>query len=253
MNTENKRVIVLLFLIAFGLAACTNKKDDVSPQPANVQVHFNFLHHVGSQEIVFNTIQYTNAFGNLYSIETLKYFISDITFHRADGSMLILDEAHYVDAQDGTTLLFSPQTQILSGDYTSVSFIFGLNEEKNVNGRFLNPPESNMEWPLAMGPGYHYMKLEGKIDSTGVINNYQAHTGATMGNQNFIEIDLPNSTFNAGASGTTISIKMNINNWWVSPNTLDLNLMTMMMGNQEMQVKLHDNGEEDVFTIFSIE
>ncbi len=253
MKTKNKWVIVLLFFLAVGLASCTNKKDDINAQPANVQVDFDFLHFVGSQELEFNTIKYTNAFGNLYSVATLKYFISDITLHRADGSMLIIDEEHYVDALDESTLIFSPQTSVPSGDYTAVSFIFGLNEEKNVNGRFLNPPESNMEWPLAMGPGYHYMKLEGKIDSSGVINNYQAHTGATMGNQNFIRVNLSNSAFNAGASGTTISIKMNINNWWVSPNTLDLNLMTMIMGDQEMQVKLHDNGKEDVFTVFSIE
>ena len=35
---------------------------------------------------------------------------------------------------------------------------------------------------------------------------------------------------------------MDINQWWVDPNTIDLNDMTMVMGNLEKQQKLHDNG-----------
>ena len=30
-----------------------------------------------------------------------------------------------------------------------------------------------MEWPPALGEGYHYMKLEGKFDSTDLVKNYQ--------------------------------------------------------------------------------
>ena len=40
---------------------------------------------------------------------------------------------------------------------------------------------------------------------------------------------------------------MNINNWWVNPNMLDLNTMSGIMGNQQMQIKLKENGN-DVFT-----
>jgi hypothetical protein len=35
---------------------------------------------------------------------------------------------------------------------------------------------------------------------------------------------------------------MDINKWWQDPYTLDLNEITMVMGNQEIQQKLHDNG-----------
>jgi hypothetical protein len=36
---------------------------------------------------------------------------------------------------------------------------------------------------------------------------------------------------------------MDINKWWQDPNTIDLNDITMVMGNQEIQQILHDNGE----------
>lgn len=249
-----KNFIILFSLAAvLGLFSCTNKSDDVNPQPAQSSIIFSFNHFVGSQIADFNSIKYTNAYGNMYSIETLKYFVSDIALYTSDGGIVLIDDEHYVDARDESTWVFDPEIKISTGEYIAVSFIFGLNEEKNISGSYTNPPESNMEWPMAMGGGYHYMKLEGKHDSAGVTKNYQAHTGATMGNQNYIRVSLPNSGFIATGAGVQIAFKMNINNWWVSPNTLDLNEITSIMGNQPMQVKLHDNGKEDVFSIYSIE
>jgi hypothetical protein len=240
--------VLLLSIAAFLLVSC-NKDDDDTPQ--EVQVTFSFKHYVGNEEVEYNNVKYTNAFGNLYSVATLKYFISDIRLTRMDGSEFFFDMEHYVDGLDNTTLNFTPDQKIQPGEYSSISFIFGLNEEKNVNGRFPNPPESNMEWPLALGTGYHYMKLEGKIDSSGTISNYQAHTGPTNGNQNFIEVTIPIFSINATGESAEFVIKMDINKWWENPNTFDLNEMTMVMGNQEVQQKLHDNGV-DVFSLMNI-
>lgn len=249
----NKQIFTFLILGAVILASCSKNPDNVNMRPATADLEFSFSHFVGSQVVDFNAIKFTNAYGNLYSIETLKYFISDISLQKADGGVIFIDDEHYVDATDDATLNYNPGIKIPTGDYIGISFIFGLSEEKNVSGRFVNPPESNMEWPLAMGGGYHYMKLEGKTDSSGAINNFQAHTGPTMGNQNYIRVTLANSGFTATGAGVGITLKMNVNNWWVSPNTLDLNDVTMIMGNQAMQVKLHDNGKEDVFSILTIE
>lgn len=246
------RILSLLVVIGL-LSACTKKSDDVNPQPAQESISFQMAHFVGSQELQTNTIKYTNAIGNVYSVETLKYFISDIVLNTPEGGMILIDEAHYVDIFDPTTLVFAPEVTIPTGEYTSITFIFGLDEEKNVPGEFPNPPENNMEWPPALGTGYHYMKLEGKFDSADIVKNYQCHTGPTNNNQNYITVTLPNSGFVATGSGTTITLAMDINNWWVSPNTLDLNNMSMVMGNQPMQVQLHDNGRENVFSVVSIE
>jgi hypothetical protein len=252
MITKKMKLAVLLLMSGLAVVSCSKKKDDVNPQPVSGAISFNFAHFVGSAELMKNTIQYTNAAGNLYSVETLKYFISDIRLYRADGTSHLIDEEFYVDAMDETTWK-RPSIQVPVGEYESISFIFGLNEKKNVTGAFPNPPENAMEWPVPMGGGYHYMKLEGKIDSSGTIKNYQCHTGPTDGNPNYITVGLNNSGFTLDTTNRTVTIKMNINNWWVSPNTLDLNDMTMIMGNQAMQEKLQANGKEDVFSILSIE
>lgn len=252
MHTLNKTHLTFLLglMLILTLPAC-NKNNDEKPQPATATLNLKFEHFVGDDPLSFNQIIYTNAFGNLYSVETLKYFISDIKLTSAQGSEYFISTEHYLDGQDPATLLFETGATVPLGEYSSVSFIFGLNKEKNLPGLFPNAPESNMEWPPAMGTGYHYMKLEGKVDSSGVINNFQAHTGPTMNNQNFIELTLPNSSFTVSGNSTTIIIRMDINQWWANPNTLDLNTVTGIMGNQEMQVKLKANGE-NVFSFGGI-
>ncbi len=217
-----------------------------------VSLSFEFAHKIGDETLEFDNIKYTNAAGNDYSVITLMYFISDITLHRSNGETVLIDEEHYVDAADATTLSFAIEDEILSGDYSQISFVFGLNESKNISGSFPNAPENNMEWPLAMGDGYHYMKLEGKFDSTGDIENYQCHTGPTMGNQYYVDVVLSESSFTAIGNDMTIEIVMDINGWWENPNTIDLSDVSMIMDNETMQQNLTENGA-DVFSLGTVE
>ncbi len=248
----NKSSVLLSALLAVTVlfSACDDD-DDVELKDAQLNVKFS--HVVGGMDpLVQSTIEYENAFGNMYSVETLRYFVSDFLLVDEDGNEVRINEAHYVDAFDTGTHVFQPAEKIPAGKYVSVSFIFGLDEEMNVPGKFPNPPESNMEWPLAMGSGYHYMKLEGKVDSAGTVNNFQAHTGPTMGNQNYIEVTLPGSAFTFGPDGQTLTIFMDINKWWSTPHLINLSQVTGIMGNQAMQEKLKANGQ-DVFGFGGIE
>jgi hypothetical protein len=252
--TSKRYLLLFLLFIIVGLLVISCKKDeedDTPPPTPEVEVKFFFSNRVGTSTLNFDQIMYQNEFGNLYSVSTLQYFVSDIKLNKPDGNSVLIDAIHYVDGKDQNTLLFTPPTKVPAVDYSSISFIFGLSEEKNVTGAFPNPPESLMEWPVPMGGGYHYMKLEGKIDNDGVTENYQAHTGPTMGNPYFIEVTLPASAFTA-KDGLIITIGMDINNWWANPNTIDLNDMTSIMMNMDAQQKLKVNGA-DVFYLESIE
>jgi len=199
---------------------------------------------VGNQELEFDTIKYQNAYGNNYSVSTLKYFVSNIALHNSEGKYVI-DGIFYFDAKESSTVV--PTIKVPVGNYNKVTFTYGLDAADNQTGIFPNPPANLMEWPIAMGGGYHYMKLEGKVDSAGVINNFQAHTGPTMGNDNSFEVTLDDANFSCTCETKTITIQMDINQWWTNPNTLDLNLVTGIMGNQPMQEKMKANGN-DVFS-----
>ncbi len=237
-----KNILTFTTLLLFALSFVSCNKTSDTPIVRNVQVDFSFSHHIDGKAVIFDSIMYFNAKGNPYSVSTLKYFISDIRLNRKDGTSVHFDMEHYVDGRDEMTTVFRPDRMIPAGEYAEVTFIFGIDSVKNVAGRFPDPPENLMEWPLALGEGYHYMKLEGKLDSAGIIKNYQAHSGPSKGNHYYFSVTLPNSAFQATADQQTVDITMNINNWWVDPNTLDLNQMTMVMGNLDMQQKLKENG-----------
>jgi len=230
-------LLITLFASVLVISSC---KKETEKQDA--QLYFVFSHRVGSENLESDTLKYTNAAANKYSVSTLKYFISSISMTKSDGSNYVFDVAHYVDAFDPTTTTFILPNLAPAGEYESLSFIFGLNEDLNISGAFPNQPESNMEWPLPMGGGYHYMKLEGKFDSTNSVKNYQAHFGRLMESPHFFEITLPNISLNVDGLAITFNIKMDINKWWETPNTLDLNNMSGIMGNETVQQQLEQNG-----------
>ncbi len=235
---------ILTLLCATTLLSC--KKDDTETDST---INIQFDHKVGSDKLQFDTIMYTNASNNNYSVSTLEYFVSKFEFTKTDGTIISFDTIVYVDAKEEIGLALSGLI-LPVGEYSSLDFIFGLDDEDNVTGLFVNPPESNMEWPVPMGGGYHYMKLEGKFDSVSIVKNYQAHTGRLMATPHFIDInlDLGNSFSIGGGDEINLLLTMDINNWWQLPNNLDLNIMSSVMGNPSIQQKLMENGA-DVYSI----
>ncbi len=240
---------ILLAIVTVALIGC-KKDDDKSATPATVytQLKLNLLHMVDTSAVELDTIKYTNAAGNSYSVSRLRYIISDIYAHKgADSTLLKL--THFVDVSDSATFSGISLSQLANGSFDKLSFIFGLDTVKNVTGYFVNPPESTMAWPTPMGGGYHYMQLEGKYDSASVTKNYNTHTGPTMGNPYHFYVSLPSSSFTASGSTLNVNLTMNISNWYKTPNTYDFNTFgDRIMANPTAQTQLQQNGS-DVFSV----
>ena len=106
-----------------------------------------------------------------------------------------------------------------------------------------------MVWPITMGGGYHYMKLEGSFDNDIIIDNYNTHTGPTMGmdysfpNQSSISINVTDNTGNI-----SLDINMEINNWYQDPLTLSIT-ENGIMGDWASQQNLMINGMQNVFSV----
>lgn len=239
-----KRIIAIM-IAATALTSCSKNDDKATETNLIIQLS----HHVSGNALILNNSNYTNAFGNVYTVSRLQYFISDFRLVDTDGNTILIDTAYYVDATNEQSLILKPNTKIPLATYNEVQFVFGLNEAKNTNGAFPNPPENNMEWPIPLGGGYHYMKLEGKVVAGDSQNNFQAHTGPTNGNQNYISLSFDNLMLKAAASeDLVINIEMDINKWWETPHQLNLNEITMVMGNQPVQEQLKANGQQ-VFNV----
>ena len=255
--------VVLLLSVACKKKGCTDpqasnysslaKKDDGSCiYPATYSTTFNFKHEINGGPFLFDTILYGHPAGQPYSVETLKYFVSNIVLYKASGDSVYIDVEHYVDAEIPSTTILKFNQSIENTTYTGVAFIFGLDEVKNITGAFVNPPESLMEWPVPMGGGYHYMKMEGKYDSLGVIKNYNTHTGMSMGIPYHFQVYLPQS-FTVTKNQVSIDLKMELNNWYQNPTLYDFDVYgDAIMGNAAAQQAIHDNGT-DVFSLGNIE
>lgn len=244
MNFKAFTVLLISSLFVLLLTSC--KKENEDPKLSTLQI--DMLHFVKNDILKFNELIYENEFGNQYSVSRLQYFVSDFELVHEDGRTFKIDTAFYVDGLVPETQSLETNFQIPYGNYTTIRFVFGLDEARNTNGAYPNSPENNMEWPIPLGGGYHYMKLEGKVAAGEVQNNFQAHTGPTNGNQNYIEISLDGTSFLVDNPQALLVIGMDINKWWNNPNLLDLNEITMVMGNQAIQEKLRANGR-DVFHI----
>ena len=202
-----------------------------------------FTQTVHGSPLVLNEMIYTNQANDLYSVQTVRYLISDITLHAENGNSTVLDEVHFIDISiDSTLSLYIPA--IDSENYTSLSFTMGLDSIKNQNNSYLNENFfPSFAWPTFLGGGYHYMQLEGDFNT--VFNGYATHTGPTNGADYSFTKNFPVTT--DIISSNTITINMEINNWYSNPHMV--NLYDGIMENASIQELLKDNGIADVFSI----
>lgn len=240
----------LLFLLVSGLMLIISscKKDEVT----SVSPQFVFKHNVDGIALLRGVMNYTNLAGNQYQVDELQYFISEITLQKADGQLIKItsdSSIHYIDLDVPASLAWNPEVMVPAGDYTGISFVFGINEAKNKSGLFVNPPERDMFWPEMMGGGFHCMKMNGKWKATGeLIQPFNFHIGIGMNMagtefyQNHFTLTLPlNMQINETYS--KIDITMNIEKWFAAPNLWDWNVIGgQIMMNQMAMRKAAENG-----------
>ena len=238
--------ILLLIVLAVGCS----KNETITPKTATVNLHFTHL--VDGNNVELDQVVYKNALGQDYSIKTIKYFITRVQLHQPDNSTIDFEDVFYVDIRTPESLIQLLNNKIPVGDYTGISFVYGLVPEDNITGRFTAPPESLMEWPMPMGGGYHYMKLEGDYVINDQSNFFNFHAGMLNGTPYEVHVELKNHPFSVTGEKVDLEIAMEIQNWFKSPNDWDFAYFGGgIMGNPEAQQTVHENGQ-DVFSFKEI-
>lgn len=250
-----KNYLILTFLILVILFSFSCKKD-----PGKAKIIFYFDHEVDEINLIPDSLLYTNAAGNKYSVDELQYFVSDVVLW-VDGIPRVMQSdsnIHYVDIAIPGTLYWDPKFEVETGTADSLTFLFGLSEERNVSGLFVNPPERDMFWPEVMGGGYHYMKMNGRwIDPQQQIQAYNFHMGIgsltdTSGNMTFVhncfKVKCELNKLLATEVENRIRISMNIQEWFENPVVWNWNTVGgHIMMNQEAMHNAALNGK-DVFS-----
>ncbi|MEE4257107.1 MAG: MbnP family protein [Bacteroidales bacterium] len=260
--------LIILLAIALVFAACKKDTETDTPGPAMGKITFRFLHYCDGQPLDFDTRKYVNEAGNEYMVNEIQYFISDVSLHKADGSTYLINawkDIHYVDSDIAETQGWAVYDQLDAGEYESISFTFGISEEKNQSLMFVDPPESLMFWPQYLGGGYHYMKLNGKwLDTNnferpfdfhlGIGQVYDPVSGAITGFiQNYFQIEVPNSSFEVQDGQTTvIQLVMHVDRWFKNPHTYDHNEWGGDIMQTQAAMKLGCENGHDVFEVLSV-
>ena len=90
---------VFLFIIS----SC---KKDAAEITGTGTVGLEFEHKVRTQALQIGTQSYVNAHGDDFKVSTFKYYISNISFQKADGSKITIPESYLlIDASDISSTL----------------------------------------------------------------------------------------------------------------------------------------------------
>jgi hypothetical protein len=274
MTSARKAGKGVILIIMLGLAACGKSRivDERPVVPTTLAIKFE--HTVDSLPFFTDTLLYINSSGDRFLVTDLQYFISRLTLHRDDGHDFTVggDQGiHYIDEKLPLSKLWVLDQDIPSGTFDSVSFTFGLNEQDNISFIFPDPPERDMNWPVILGGGYHYMKMNllWKKDSMDRTNPFNFHLGIgqiykggvinpdsiTSYVQNFFTVCPANSGFSLQQGKVAVmTIRMNINRWFSGNNNFDFaSYKNTMMQNQDAMNKACLNGRGAFSIRFSLQ
>lgn len=185
-------------------------------QQKGINLKVIFENKVKSDSIILYDSIYTNPFGEKYSINKFRYYISNVRLVNNQGvftkntASFLIDEA---DPQSKEINLKVPM-----GHYKRLYFLLGVDSSKNVSGAQDGAldPTKDMFW--TWNTGYVMAKLEGISTSSSLVNNkYEYHIGGFEGKYNVlkeISFDLPEADDLKPINQLTILITADVNEWW---------------------------------------
>ncbi len=229
------------------MAHVSCNKDDVPELPAADNI-LRIVHVHAGAPLEFNELKYLSPDSLMYSVQTLRYFLSDIRLEDCCGKKQPLVEKLYIDAGTAYNTLQQFPLSEEPEAYSMLCFTLGLSDTVNAHGLFTTLPEIAMEWPMPMGGGYHYMKLEGKYLHHDTIHNYHIHTGMLNGVSRHINYCFA-LHHEVSLGGFDISLVMDAAQWLDHPHPFSLpDIAGGMMANDEAQQLIYENGA----TVFSL-
>ena len=221
---KNKLLSIPVLIFAFLLLSGYQHKNMQEVSSGIIKI--TFINTVKGVPVELNTGNYTNPFGETYTISKFKYYISNISLASPGGDFKEDESYHLVDENKADALSFSFKAD--TKNYHSVSFILGVDSLKNVSGAQTGAldPLNDMFW--TWNSGYVMAKMEGNSPQSKLVNHkVEFHIGGFSGVNNVLKnITL---TFPAGKLLTVkkgkiseIVIEADFNAWWQNPNDLKI-------------------------------
>lgn len=148
-------------LALFTIVSCTKEETTETPEPTTPtgSMSIKFDPYWGDDNLVLGNT-YTNAFGEEFTPNVFKYYVSNVSLINADGSRTKIENTYFlVDHSEG-----APKwtiDNIPTGEYTGFELMIGVDSTRNVSGAQEGAldPANQMFW--SWNNGYIFYKLEG--------------------------------------------------------------------------------------------
>lgn len=215
-----KNLIPVLIICILAFAGCDDDKNDTpAPLPTAGNITFIIKNNIDGQPIQIGAMNNVNEAGNTYSVDELKYYLSNFVLIRDDGTEFKAPNYELIDEESAASKYFVLEN-VPFGNYTGLRFYMGVDSTKNHSGVHTGDldPVNGMIWDWSTG--YIYFKHEGMfIDSTGTPDYLTYHLGTLKA---LVTEELPISmNFNSGVK--VINMSFNLNKVYRSPNVINFN------------------------------
>lgn len=154
-----KIVLVSSLAIPFMFSSCKDENNTNNTVKAG-DVNLEFEHVWGMNEAPFslNKVLVHPLTGDTSTINLLKYYVTNIAFIKADGSIWKQPESyHLIDPENNVINL----KEVPEGDYTSMTLTIGVDSTRNCSGLQSGAlsPINGMFW--SWSTGYIFFRMEG--------------------------------------------------------------------------------------------
>lgn len=166
MKIKSTLLLLLLVIFAAYQQGCRDPKDKSATFTLDFKaMHFDDFFVIGQT--------YVNAQDYKFKIETLRFYISNITLLTDDGNEVMVKDVDYLNFQNNHNTDNAQGEQITAkipaGNYSALRFAVGVDSTLN----FKDPSEYPSAHPLSIfngshwnwNTGYIFLKIEGNIDT----------------------------------------------------------------------------------------
>ena len=213
----------------------------VSIALAQQKVTIHFANKVGDKNLQLVTETYENSFGETFTVNMFKYYISKIVLVDADTKHYAFPNDYYlVDEADSTSKTITLTTS--AKRINDIQFLIGVDSIKNVSGTQTGSldPMNGMFW--TWNTGYVFAKLQGVSSAAKVAGNqFSWHVGGFKTGENALKFIRLNVGQNIKTKDLVINIEADLNQWFGAKNKLKISEHPICHSPGELAKRFADN------------
>ncbi|HEY4147508.1 MAG TPA: MbnP family protein [Chitinophagaceae bacterium] len=219
-------IIIAASLLSVGAGLKEYRGGD--PRPGNFNLVLLFKPVVDSLPLLLDSVTYTNAWKETYSVNAFKFYVSGFRLIDTASGMeqpVNAGACFLIDVSDSAT--WTAKLPVPAGHrYNCISFTIGVDSARNVGGAQTGAldPVNGMFW--TWNSGYVMAKLQGQSAVSSLVNNkMEYHIGGFRGETSVLrQVVLRFSQFLQTAPGgtSTVTIAANANAWFDGPHPITI-------------------------------